>query len=226
MLFLVFGSSAAGKTAALSALRGRVADLAIHDFDEIGVPVDADRAWRHRSNEIWLRRALVYQRQGIDLLLAGQTPLGELLATPSAPLVDGISACLADCDDETRIRRLEGRGAEWGATARGDLGDYLSWAAWMRRHATDPSWLPEVIVFPARSPTSTLKSTVSAFFGAVPRIVKVAYWPFGIRPPDQVTACPVRFWVQPGFASASSSSKSAGMPSVTWSTGTGSFSFG
>jgi hypothetical protein len=146
VLFLVFGSSAAGKTAALSALRGRVADLAIHDFDEIGVPVDADRAWRQRSNEIWLRRALAYQGPGTDLLLSGQTPLGELLATPSAPLVDGISACLVDCDDETRIGRLEERGAEWWARAHGELDDYLNWAAWMRRHAADPSWLPEVIV--------------------------------------------------------------------------------
>jgi hypothetical protein len=23
--------------------------------------------------------------------------------------------------------------------------DYLSWADWMRRHATDPTWMPEVI---------------------------------------------------------------------------------
>jgi hypothetical protein len=146
MLFLVFGSSAAGKTFALDALRDRVPNLAIHDFDELGVPVGADRAWRQRSNEIWLRRALDYQARGIDLLLAGQTPLGELLATPSALLVDGISACLVDCDDETRTARLQARGAEWLARAHAELDDYLSWAAWMRRHAEDPRWLPEVIV--------------------------------------------------------------------------------
>jgi hypothetical protein len=146
VLFLLFGSSAAGKTFALHALRDRVPRLAIHDFDEIGVPADADRAWRQRANEIWLRRALDYQAQGIDLLLAGQTPLGELLATPSAPLLDGISACLVDCDDETRIRRLRERGPEWWARSSGDLGDYLSWAAWMRGHAEDPRFMPEVIV--------------------------------------------------------------------------------
>jgi hypothetical protein len=146
VLFLLFGSSGAGKTFALSALRDRVRNLVIHDFDELGVPVDADRAWRHRSNEIWLRRTLEYQARGIDLLLAGQTPLGELLATPSALLVDGISACLVDCDDETRAARLRARGEEWWARAHGELDDYLGWAAWMRRHAEDPRWLPEVIV--------------------------------------------------------------------------------
>lgn len=151
MLFLVFGSSASGKTSSLEALRGRVAHLAVHDFDEIGVPPDADRAWRHRANEIWLRRALDYQARGLDLLLAGQTPLGEVLATPSAPLLDGISACLMDCDDETRIERLRMRGADWWARSSGDLGDYLSWAEWMRRHAVDPRWMPEVIVTPEES---------------------------------------------------------------------------
>ena len=140
MLFLLFGSSASGKSVALTELRRRrVARLAIHDFDEIGVPVEPDRAWRQRANETWLRQSLEYQSEGMDVLLAGQTPFGELLATPSAPLLAGISACLLDCDDATRVRRLRIRGES-------DVDAYLSWAAWMRRHAEDPSWMPEVIV--------------------------------------------------------------------------------
>jgi hypothetical protein len=139
VLFLLFGSSASGKSVALTELRRRrVARLAIHDFDEIGVPVEPDRAWRQRANETWLCRALEYRAKGMDVLLAGQTPFGELLATPSAPLLDGISACLLDCDDATRVTRLRMRG-------EGDLDAYLSWADWMRRHAVDPRWMPEVI---------------------------------------------------------------------------------
>jgi hypothetical protein len=145
VLFLLFGSSAAGKTFALEELRGRVANLAIHDFDEIGVPPGADAAWRCRADEEWLCRALDYQSDGIDLLLAGQTPFGELLAAPSATRVEAFSACLLDCDDETRIARLQARGPEWFARTAGDLQDYLDWAAWMRGHATDPSWRTEVI---------------------------------------------------------------------------------
>jgi len=139
VLFLVFGSSASGKSVALAELRTRlIPRLAIHDFDEIGVPVAPDRAWRQRANESWLRRVLEYEAAGTDVLLAGQTPLGELLATPSAPLLDGIAACLLDCDDETRVGRLRMREA-------GDVDAYLSWAGWMRRHAEDPNWMPEVI---------------------------------------------------------------------------------
>ena len=145
MLFLLFGSSAAGKTVVLSELRGRVADLAIHDFDEIGVPSGADTAWRHRATEGWVCRGLEYQAEGTDLLLAGQAPFGELLATPSASQLDAISACLLDCDDSTRTARLRARGPEWLPRTGGDLQDYLNWAAWMREHAADPSSRAEVI---------------------------------------------------------------------------------
>jgi hypothetical protein len=145
VLFLVFGSSGSGKSFSLDVLRRRVSGLAIHDFDEIGVPSDADTAWRHRATERWVRRALEYEADGTDLLLAGQTPFGELLAAPSAPLLEAISACLVDCDDETRLVRLHERGPEWLARSAGDVDDYLNWAEWMRRHAIDPAWRTDVI---------------------------------------------------------------------------------
>jgi hypothetical protein len=90
-------------------------------------------------------RALEYQAEGVDLLLAGQTPFGELLAAPSASRLDAISACLLDCDDATRTARLRERGPEWFTRTGGDLQDYLNWAAWMREHAADPSARAEVI---------------------------------------------------------------------------------
>ena len=138
MLFLLFGSSASGKTVALEKLRGRISNVAIHDFDEIGVPAGADTAWRHRANEEWVRRALEYQTRGEDVLLAGQTPFGELLEAPSATELEALSACLIDCDDATRIARLRARGPEWLAQSGGSVEDYLNWAAWLREHATDP----------------------------------------------------------------------------------------
>jgi len=145
VFFLLFGSSGSGKTRVLGALRGRLDGLAIHDFDETGVPSGADLAWRHRTNEEWVRRALDYQTQGTDLLLAGQTPLGELLAAPSAAGLEAISACLLDCDDATREARLQARGPEWLSEAGATLRDHLNWAGWMRGHAADPRSRVEVI---------------------------------------------------------------------------------
>lgn len=95
MLFLLFGSSGAGKSFALDELRGRIARLAVHDFDEVGVPPGADTAWRHRANEQWVRRALDYQAAGTDVLLAGQTPsenCSPRLRRPSWKRSQGVSS--------------------------------------------------------------------------------------------------------------------------------------
>lgn len=49
MLFLVSGSSCAGKSTAAGAIRGLVERVEVHDSDEEGVPSDADTAWRQRN---------------------------------------------------------------------------------------------------------------------------------------------------------------------------------
>jgi hypothetical protein len=58
-----------------------------------------------------------------------------------------------DCDDETRLRRLDARGREWLDRVPGDLQDYFNWAAWLRGHAADPQWLPHVIRREESEPT-------------------------------------------------------------------------
>jgi hypothetical protein len=141
VLFLLFGASCSGKTTTLDQLRGRRPPrLAIHDHDEIGVPPAPDTAWRQRTIEDWLVRVLEYQGQGVDVLLAGQTPFAELFAEPSAPLLNGAAACLVDCDDATRNRRLDAVAAvePWWQTTPYSRQDYLNWAALMRRHVQDP----------------------------------------------------------------------------------------
>jgi hypothetical protein len=158
MLFLLFGSSAAGKTTLVRDVLPLVPRVEGHDFDELQPPAGADTAWRHRAFATWVDTALALQEGGVDLLLCGQTPLGELLATPAAIQLEAISACLIDCDDATRAARLDGRGAEWFARTAGPLQQqytwpewvtrHLMWADWLRKHAEDPSWMPQVIRIP------------------------------------------------------------------------------
>jgi hypothetical protein len=138
MLYLMTGASGAGKSACLEHLGRLVLDVALHDFDTIGVPENATPTWRLEADQLWLDRVLENQAQGRDTLLAGQTPLGELLACPRATQLDGIAACLIDCSDEARRRRLAGRSTSFGQA-------HYSWAAWMRGHAADPQWEPHVI---------------------------------------------------------------------------------
>ncbi|HEX4222638.1 MAG TPA: hypothetical protein VHZ97_09775 [Pseudonocardiaceae bacterium] len=144
MLLKLTGSSCSGKTTLAFAVANRLERVAVHDFDEVGVPAGADRQWRHRTTELWVRRAQEYQDRGIDLLLTGQSPLGEILAAPSAPLLDGIAVCLVDVADEVRGERLTARDpGRWDDSA---VKAFLAWAAWHRGHARDPHYRPEVII--------------------------------------------------------------------------------
>jgi hypothetical protein len=144
MLLKLTGSSCAGKSTLAFSVASRLQRVAVHDFDEVGVPERPDRHWRHRMTELWVRRALECQGRGIDLLLTGQSPLGEVLAVPSAPFLDGIAVCLVDVADDLRRDRLAARDAgRWDASA---VDAFLGWAAWHRGHARDPRHQPEVIV--------------------------------------------------------------------------------
>lgn len=133
MLFLISGSSGAGKTAVGPLVQRRVDALRFHDADEhIDEPID-----------YWIERALRYEGSGVDLLLATQRPLGEILACPRAIELSAISACLMDCDDLTRAERLRRRSSP-------SLGmDILCWAVFHRMHAHDPAWEQRVICDPA-----------------------------------------------------------------------------
>ncbi len=152
MLFLLTGASASGKTLATSLLEGRIRALGVHDFDELGVPSDPDATWRQQANETWLHRVLESQERGVDTMLASQTPLGELLATPSATMLDGIAACLVDCSESARARRLLERGGDAEAQHRATIADHAAWAEWLRRHARDPQWRQDVIRRPSSPP--------------------------------------------------------------------------
>lgn len=144
VLLKLTGSSCSGKTTLARSVSDRLERLAVHDFDELGVPEGADRQWRHRMTEVWVRRALEYEDRGVDLLLTGQSPLGEVLAAPGAPLLEGIAVCLVDVSDEVRRSRLTMRDAgRWDAPA---VDAFLGWAAWHREHARSPRHLPDAII--------------------------------------------------------------------------------
>ena len=145
MLLKLTGSSGAGKTTLAFALPDRLEGVAVHDFDELGVPdPPIPPHWRNRMTEVWVCRALEYQDRGMDLLLTGNSPLGEVLAAPSAPSLNGIAVCLIDVADQDRRDRLAARdGGRWDQAA---TDAFCGWAAWHRGHAHDPRFRPDVII--------------------------------------------------------------------------------
>ena len=103
MLYLVTGASGSGKTACLDILRQRNPQVVWYDFDEVGVPADADKRWRHRTTEYWSKRASENQAKGLDICISGNIILGEVLACPSALEITRLAVCLLDCADVVRI---------------------------------------------------------------------------------------------------------------------------
>lgn len=139
MLFFITGASGSGKTACLPYLRELIPDLKIYDFEEIGVPENADNAWRQSTTEHWLQKVSELQANSQDVIICGGAIMGEILACPTAPEIEKILVCLLDCHDVILIVRIRNRGTD------GDTQDVLNWAAWQRMHAVDPQWRPDVI---------------------------------------------------------------------------------
>ena len=140
MLFFITGANGVGKTACLPALTRQLPDFAVHDFADLGVPASPDARWRQETTELWLRTYIEkHQPQGRHVVVSGEAIFGEILCCPSIDQVDAFHACLLDCDDVPRVHRLRARG-----TYRPNM-QVLCWAAYLRVHAEDPSWCPEVI---------------------------------------------------------------------------------
>lgn len=95
-------------------------NIAVYDFDDIGVPEGADKKWRQQSTERWLQKLL---SEGKDACLVGQIVLGEVVSSPSAKEIEKINFCLLDVSDFERIRRLRKR------NTHGADQNMLNWSA-------------------------------------------------------------------------------------------------
>ncbi|MGW0182585.1 hypothetical protein [Nocardia sp. NPDC003345] len=142
MLLLVSGASGVGKTTARLAaapLLGAAVETA--ELYTLGpIPAVPTIEWRQRQIEVAIQRALELAREGRHLLFAGDPiPAGEALAAPSADLID-IAVCLLDANERAQTARLR---------ARQDppelLALHLAFAEWLRRHAVDPTHVPEAV---------------------------------------------------------------------------------
>lgn len=72
-LYCIGGASGSGKTAVLPLLQEILGErIAVYDFDDIGVPVGADKKWRQESTEKWLQRFLSDGQDAV-LLKLGDT---------------------------------------------------------------------------------------------------------------------------------------------------------
>ena len=139
MLLFVTGAAGSGKTTVVPGLRKKFPEFDVHDFDERRLrPGRGDTKRRQEQTEYWINRAIENQRVGKDTIVCGGAVYGEILACPSVHQIEGIAACTLDCGDIERIARIQNAGGE------ADM-ETLAWSAWLRVHAVDPNWYPQVI---------------------------------------------------------------------------------
>ncbi len=135
-MYFILGASGSGKTTVLTQLD--LPTYQLFDFDDIGVPAQADTQWRQEATERWIAQV---SAQGDDAVvcLFGQMVLGEILACRSAKQLKQIQVCFLDCDDQTRVQRLK------NSAHKPVNQSTLNWAAWLRMHHHDPRWQQHVI---------------------------------------------------------------------------------
>ena len=140
MLYLISGAVAAGKSSVAKAVANRLPNL-VH-LEEGRRPVRTAEE-RIETIELWIQDALDLESTGTDAVFGTQSPLGEVLASPSAIKLEGIAACLLDVQDAIRLERWTARGVsqEWPVTM-----DHFCWAAFHRLHARDPQFEQRVLV--------------------------------------------------------------------------------
>jgi ribosomal protein S18 acetylase RimI-like enzyme len=136
-LYFIGGASGSGKTAVMPNLKELLGDnIAVYDFDDIGVPDAADKKWRQESTEKWLQKLL---NDNKDACLLGQIVLGEILACPTAKQLEKLNFCLLDVSDFERVQRLKKRNT-YGLDQ-----NMLNWSSWLRMHHQDPQWMQHVL---------------------------------------------------------------------------------
>lgn len=140
MLYLISGAVASGKKTVARAVAQRLENLEAHHDNERLAHTGEERL---SHLELWIEDALRLEREGVDLILASQSPFGEILASPRAIELEGIAPCLLDCHDSARLERWIERGVhpDWPINM-----DHFCWAVFHRMHARHPQWAQHVML--------------------------------------------------------------------------------
>lgn len=80
-IFFITGTSGSGKTTLVQHLKNTLPSMhfAIYDFDENGVPSDADKTWRIKTTNFWLQKAQENYKEHITTIICGVSAPSEII---------------------------------------------------------------------------------------------------------------------------------------------------
>ncbi len=127
-IFFITGTSGCGKSTLMMLLKLQLLGLqfAVYDFDEVGVPANADQVWRQQTTDYWLIKAGENSLQNISTIICGVTVPSEVLGSlhkPDLPIYFGFIKVA----DAIIHNRLQQRG--WDEQL---IQDNLTWAQFLQ----------------------------------------------------------------------------------------------
>jgi 2-phosphoglycerate kinase len=103
-IYFITGVNGAGKTTVIGPLKVLLdQDFEIHDFDERGVPDNADRKWRMDKTQYWIDLGVKNAQKNISTMICGFARPSEIKNNPLVKFI------LLDADRETIRKRLMNR---------------------------------------------------------------------------------------------------------------------
>lgn len=109
IIFLIIGSNGVGKSTIIPLLKQRLANnFHIHDFDERGVPNNADKTWRQLETFHWLELGKTNIESNISTIVCGFMKPNEIVEA-SGKLGVHPQVCLLDVDEINLKERLLSR---------------------------------------------------------------------------------------------------------------------
>jgi broad-specificity NMP kinase len=106
-IYFITGVCGVGKSAVIPYLKSSLndKDYDIHDFDENGVPNNADMKWWRKETERWINFGMQNMNNGISTIVCG-------FANPEETVYDNndnIKFILLDANEKTIEQRIDGR---------------------------------------------------------------------------------------------------------------------
>lgn len=110
-IYFITGVSGAGKSTLVPLLKKKLErnNFDIHDFDEQGVPVKADKNWRKIKEKYWLEIGYKNAKNNLSTIISGIIWPNEVMEILDKRRAVNIKFCLLNHTNLQRKQRLEHR---------------------------------------------------------------------------------------------------------------------